>query len=283
MLDAKIKTFLEVAKQGGFTRAAERLHLTQPAVTQQIRRLEEHYGRKLIDTTGHAVRLTDAGRQLYDYARIQQAGERRLLERMARRKEPLKVGATLSIADYYLPTRIARALEKGCAPRVRVGNTETLVSLMLAGELDCAFVEGLFSRALFEARVWLKAAFVPVTGAEHPLQGRPCTLDMLCRYPLLVREHGSGTRAVMESALFERGMDMSCFSETVELGSFGLIKAALAATDGVSFMYEGVCTGDGALAKLAVTDFSLERPLYFLIPIAGGERERCLSLLDALR
>ena len=98
----------------------------------------------------------------------------------------------------------------------------------------------------------------------------------------MVRERGSGTRAVLESALFSRGMDLSAFACTLELGSFGLIKAALAATDAVTFLYQDVLTGESGLTALDVTDFALERPLYFLTPRGGSERERCLALLHAL-
>lgn len=121
MLDAKIQTFLEVAAQGSYTRAAERLHLTQPAVTQQIHRLEEHYGHRLVDTCGRVVRLTEAGMLLEHHARMQLANERRFMERMAAEEPPLSLGATLSIADYYLPGPLARALAGGLAPRVTVG------------------------------------------------------------------------------------------------------------------------------------------------------------------
>lgn len=282
MLDAKIQTFLEVAAQGSYTRAAERLHLTQPAVTQQIHRLEEHYGHRLVDTCGRVVRLTEAGMLLERHARMQLANERRFMERMAAEEPPLSLGATLSIADYYLPGPLARALAGGLAPRVTVGNTQVLTGRMLAGELDCALVEGLFDRALFEAHVWRAARFVAAARADHPLAGKPCTISSLCAFPLLVRERGSGTRAVLESALFSRGMDLSAFACTLELGSFGLIKAALAATDAVTFLYQDVLTGESGLTALDVTDFALERPLYFLTPRSGSERERCLALLHAL-
>lgn len=280
MLDAKILTFLEVARLGSFTRAAELLHLTQPAVTQQIRRLEEHFGRRLVDTRGRGVRLTEAGEWLRQHAQLQLVNERRFEDRLAAGDPPLTLGATLSIADYYLPGPLARVLARNRGLRVCVGNTQTLVKRMLSGELDCALVEGSFDRSLFDARIWRTARFVPAARAGHPLAGRPCALSTLCACPLVVREPGSGTRAVLESALFARGMDLSAFPATVELGSFGLIKAALAASDAVTFLYEGVLSE--GLAPLPVTDFSLERPLYFLTPVGSGEQQRCLALLEAL-
>ncbi|MDY2656506.1 MAG: LysR family transcriptional regulator [Candidatus Limiplasma sp.] len=282
MLDAKVFTFLEVAEQGSYTRAAERLHLTQPAVTQQIHRLEEHFGRRLVDTRGRSVRLTPAGEELKKHVQIQLVNERRLMQRMVAGDPPLRLGATLSIADYYLPEPLARVLASVQVPQVCVGNTQTLTQRMLAGDLDCALVEGLFDHALFEAHVWRFARFVAAVRTEHPLVGKSCTMSSLCACPLLLREQGSGTRAVLENALFARGMDLSAFSRTMELGSFGLLKAALTATDAVTFLYEGVIANENKLVALDVIDFVLERPLYFLVPLGSSERERCLALLEAL-
>ena len=157
MLDSKVLTFLEVAAQGSYTRAAENLHLTQPAVTQQIHRLEEHYGHQLVDTCGRTVRLTEAGEKLERHARMQLVNERRFMERLAAEEPPLGLGATLSIADYYLPRPLGRALAGGAGLRVCVGNTQALTERMLEGDLDCALVEGMFDRALFEARIRLTA------------------------------------------------------------------------------------------------------------------------------
>lgn len=287
MLDAKLTTFLEVARLGSYTRAAESLHLTQPAVTQHIRKLEAHYGQRLTDTSGRSVRLTAAGEQVLGYARLQTANERSLMERLAAGQRPLRVGATLSIADYYLPSSLSRSLASGgLPPHVEVGNTDALLLRMRDGGLDCAFIEGLFDEAAFEASVWRNAAFVAVARAGHPLAGGPCALRELCGYPLLLREPGSGTRAVLESVLFQRGLSPESFQGAAELGGFGLIKAALRATDAVSFMYERVCEAEmeaGRLCKLDVSDFSLVRPLYFLRLRGGAERERAGAFFAAVQ
>ena len=81
MLDSKMDTFLTVARLGSYTLAAQELHITQPAVTQHIRKLEEHYGCRLVDFTGHQLRLTQAGELLCQYGTLQNANERSLRER----------------------------------------------------------------------------------------------------------------------------------------------------------------------------------------------------------
>lgn len=286
MLDSKMITLMEVARQANYTRAAEALHMTQPAVTQHIHKLEEYFHCKLTDTSGRAVRLTAAGENVLQYARLQRANERRLMERIAAGEPPLRVGATLSIADYYLPQELSRYLSRGgAAPHVEVGNTRLLLKRMLDGSLDCAFIEGLFDEKLFSAKVWRQADYVAMARAGHPLARGKHTLSELFDWPLLLREVGSGTRAVLESALFVRGMSPESFCGCYEFGSFGLIKAALGATDAVSFMYERVCERemhDGTLKRLDVKDFSLTRPLYFLCPEGSGEGARCERFLSEL-
>ena len=99
MLDQKLQTFLTVVELRSYTLAAQALHITQPAVSQHIRKLEEHYGAQLIDFTGHQLALTRAGELMYRYATFQAANEHRLLEQLNQSAQTLRVGATLSIAD----------------------------------------------------------------------------------------------------------------------------------------------------------------------------------------
>ena len=104
MLDSKLITFLAVAEHRSYTLAAEALGLTQPAVTQHIKKLEEHYGARLTEGSGKTFRLTPAGKALFHYASLQSVNEQLLLKRLKGLIEPLRIGATLSIADYYLPS-----------------------------------------------------------------------------------------------------------------------------------------------------------------------------------
>ena len=172
MLDGKLETFLVVAQCGSYTKAAEQLHFTQPAITQQIRRLEEAYGCALVEFHGRSFVLTAEGEALLEYAKIQKANERRLREKLTHMVHPLRVGATLSIADYYLPHRLKRAMaQPGFCLQVEVGNTKTLLDRMLEGQLDCGLIEGMFDESLFEAIPFCQAAFLPVVRGGHPLAG----------------------------------------------------------------------------------------------------------------
>lgn len=268
MLDAKIETFLQVAQLGSFTAAAAVLHLTQPAVTQHIRKLEAHYGCTLVDCSHRAVKLTEAGARLCEYLLLQRANEQRFAKLLHNTVEPLCIGATLSIADYYLPDLLVeRLLLPGGRVRVTVGNTARLLAALRAGELDGAFIEGLFDTALLSSRVLYEARLVPVVAAGHPLLGRQVTLEELHAYPLALREPHSGTRDVLENWLMQQNDAPQAFAQTVELGSFVLIKKLVQRSTAVTFVYEAVVREElrrGELCLLSLRDFCVAHALRFV-------------------
>lgn len=268
MLDLKVHTFLKVVELGSYTAAANALHLTQPAVTQHIARLEEHYGCRLFRPEGRGVRLTEAGESFLHYARMQHANELHLQWDLERVRMPLRLGSTLSIADYYLPELILPLCEeRGRLPSVDVANTEVLLGRLLAGELDAAFIEGIFDRTLFEARVFSVPEFVPVASVEHPLAGREITLEELHAWPVICRESGSGTRAVMENYLTQQNDSTNSFAAVWEIGSFALIKQLLQGTGAVSFMYEAVARREieeGTLTRLSIRNYDVRHALHFV-------------------
>lgn len=288
MLDHKIYTFLAVAETMSFTAAARRLGLTQPAVSQHIGKLEEHYGTKLFSSVGRSLRLTDSGRLLLQTARRQAADEERLSLRLSGETPRLRMGCTLSIADYYLAPGFAPGA--GTPPRdltVQVDNTARLLTMVEDGRLDCAFIEGFFDPALFTALPCRAVRFLPVVAADHPLAGRSVSLPHLFAYPLLIREEGSGTRAVLENYLFTRNVGLEQFSALWELGSFPLIKSLLPACQGITFLYEGVAAQElreGRFAPVYPEGMPLRKTFHLIlrkgeeIPERG---RRLLSIVNA--
>lgn len=278
MLDPKIRTFLKVAELNNYTRAAVALNLTQPAVSQQIRRLEEHYGTRLIDGSGKGIRITEAGEALIRYARFQLGNEEQLIEALKRRQSPLRIGATLSIADYYLPELLGPYLLRQVQPvSVTVKNTQAILEDLLSNRLDCAFVEGIFDKSQFCHEAFVKARFIAVARRDHPLAGLRADLAMVHQHPLILREVGSGTREIYENYLYEHNDSIASAVRIIEVSSFGLIKELLRQTDGISFLYEGVVREEmarGDLIQLQIPGFSILRPLYFIHPINGFRQER---------
>lgn len=282
MLDGKIFTFLKVAELKNYTKAALELHMTQPAVTQHIKRLEEYYQCKLIDISGKSVSLTEAGKVLYHYANLQKVNDEELKRQLLKTKIPLHIGATLSIADYYLDVALTSFLqEEQESFSLTVGNTEQLLDELLHGKLDCAFIEGIFDTNLFESKKFCTPSFRPVAAVCHPLSNKTCTLDSLYEYPLLLRESGSGTRAILENFLYLQNSSILSFSKVLEIGSFHIIKQLLPVLHAVSFMYERVAREEiksGKLCYLNIQGCEITHPLY-LVYLKNCLQEKRLQTL----
>ncbi|WP_028044179.1 LysR family transcriptional regulator [Candidatus Stoquefichus massiliensis] len=286
MIDMKLKTFIEVVDCKSFTQAAMHLHLTQPAVTQHIKQLESYYQHKLIQNPHKEFELTEAGHQLYEYAKIQIHNEEIFESQLYKVAMPLTVGATLSIADYYLPQIISHYVTHSLQRcQIYVHNTQMLIQEMIDGHIDCAFVEGQFDLQLFEYHLFKNERFIVVARHNHPLAHKKITLSQLLSYPLFVREKGSGTRAILENYLLQSLYDISSFHQIIEVQSMTMIKKMIMQTYGISFLYEGVVSDElksGQLIRLDLENFELTRPMHFIYLRHNLNKQRYLEFFQQL-
>lgn len=268
MLDNKVETFITVVKYKSYTKTAEILHMTQPAVTQHIHKLEAYYDCQLVDSSQHTIKITDAGKRLYTYLSLQQANEKHFIHILKNTVKPLCIGASLSIADYYLPQfLIKNLLTDKDRIRITVENTTNLLKKLQNGDIDCSFVEGIFDTALFETKLYKNEAFIPVVAPEHPLANKEASLQQLQDYPLILREPDSGTREILENWLSQKNVSPQSFQTVIEIGSILLIKELISQSSAVTFLYEGVVKkelSNGKLAHIKIKDYHLYHPLYFI-------------------
>lgn len=278
MIDTKIYTFLKVAQYRNYTKAAVELNLTQPAVTQHIKKLEEYYNCSLINIDGKSVRLTKQGTLLYNYANFQIANEEQLINQIKKVETPIKIGATLSIADYYLPHYLSSFLSNNDELlSITVKNTESIIKMLLNNELYCAFIEGIFDKSLFNYYEFYNTRFLAVARKGHPLEGLEVTISDIHKYPLILREKGSGTREIYENYLYQKNDSLLSTSKIYEISSFGIMKEVIKNSDAISFMYEEVARQEvrrGELCYLTIENYSIRRPLYFIYPSDSLMKER---------
>jgi DNA-binding transcriptional LysR family regulator len=237
---ALLPTFLAVLDAGRISAAARSLHLSQPAVTAQIRRLEDALGAALFVRSAQGVEPTEAGVRLAGHARA----IRRALDEAAadvagtpETGAPLVVAASTTVAAHVLPPLLARfrAAHRGIALQVMVGNTEQVVDEVRAGRVPLGLVEGHARAAGVRLEPYLDDEIIPVVGADAPFRVR--RLADLDAVPMLWREPGSGTRAVVERALREAGVRRrSARDLDVVLGSTEAILGGVAAGLGVAFV-----------------------------------------------
>ncbi len=211
----QLETFALLAQDAHFSRAAERLGLTQPAVTQQVASLQEHFGVKLAERVGRRTVLTDAGHFLAERSAVL-IGNATALEREMRefadiRAGELRVGATVTIGTSMLPDLIARFRASFPAVRLRVEveNTAAMAAAVRAGRVSLALVEGPLSDTEdLVVEPYADDELVLIASRSHPIARHPRRLASagLAGLPFVFREEGSGTRAQAERALRDAGI-----------------------------------------------------------------------------
>lgn len=261
----QLKIFEAVARHLSFSRAAEELHLTQPAVSMQVQALEDQAGLPLTEQAGKKVRLTAAGEEVARQARrvaeqLREAGEA-LAALKGVETGRLKIGV-VSTAKYFAPSLLAefRRRHPGVDIQLTVNNRGAVVRQLAENDIDLAIMgtpPGEFDTV---AAVFAEHPLVFIAAPDHPLAGkRRIDPGQLASETLLFREPGSGTRGALERFLAEHRVGAG---PTMELGSNETIKQAVMAGLGISFISEhtiGLERAVGRLVKLNVTDTPVSR------------------------
>lgn len=236
----QLRVFLEVAQQGSVSRAAAALHLTPPAVSMQIKEIENQVGLPLFDRVGRTLSLSTAGEYFVVHARRMLAALRdaeNAMNRFKRLEHGLLTVGMVSTAKYFVPRLLAlfRQEHPGIDVRLVVSsNRKALVELLQSSECDLA-VMGRPPRELdVRSEAFAAHPLVFVCPPEHPLLALGhLPVGALATFPFIVREQGSGTRASMEHFFAEHRFEPSI---TMEMGSNETIKQAVMAGMGVSFL-----------------------------------------------
>lgn len=254
MLDYRIDTFLALCDRMNYRKTADFLHISQPAVTQQIHALEGFYGRKLFAYENRRLVKTEAGRILERYARAARLQEQDLRQALECKPiENLRVGATKTIGDYYLKNHIRQYLQDpDHGLTLIVDNTKHLLHLLEEGELDFAVVEGFFDKTDFDSFLLRREPFVGICRKDHPFAGREVTIAELLEQTILHREAGSGTRAILEQELEGYNESLQRFQRHICISSFAVILDLVKQGFGVSFVYAILAASDPGLATFSI-------------------------------
>ena len=245
-MDPKLHTFLTLCQTMNYRLAAERLHLSQPAVTKQIQSLEQALQTKLFYYDGHVLHRTEKCQLLERYAiSMQYQFEELQLAIANKQRQRLRVGATKTIGDYVLIDAIRDYLsDPSHELSLVVDNTKHLLQMLDENRLDFAVIEGTFSKTKYDSYLLRMEPFVGICAKDSPLCGRSVPMEELLKETIIVREEGSGTRRIFEERLMTLGYEVSDFSREISISSFVSIKALVAAGIGISFLYCSVVRDD---------------------------------------
>ena len=257
MADRRLQVFHAVAKHLSFTRAAETLFMTQPAVTFQIKQLEEHLSTRLFDRAQGRIALTPAGQLAFDYAErilaLSAELDTRLKEMSGHAAGPLLIGASMTIGEYVLPQLIGKfkARFPAVVPALFVGNSEAVQERVAERTLDLGFIESGSPLSTLQNEVCCEDELQVVCAPSHPLAKEPFALPAaLTQHAYVSREAGSGTRAVVDRYLQQTGVSPESMNVVVELGSPEALKGLVATGLGFAIMSRVIAAKEVQLGLL---------------------------------
>jgi DNA-binding transcriptional LysR family regulator len=263
MADRRLQVFHAVAKHRSFTRAAETLFMTQPAVTFQVKQLEEQFNARLFERGHGQVSLTDAGQVVLEYAERILAMSAELDARMkdltGQVAGTLLIGASMTIADYLLPQVLGqfKARFPSVVPRLRVANSEAVQHQVAEHSLDLGFIEGESLLPSLLTEVCCEDELQLVCAPSHALARQTAvTPALLAQHAYVSREPGSGTREVADHYLQKAGLAADCLHPVMELGSPEALKGLVSTGYGFAIMSRATVAKETRLGELIGIPFA---------------------------
>ncbi|RYD06237.1 hypothetical protein N752_04930 [Desulforamulus aquiferis] len=270
----QFQVFKMVADKKSFSGAAQALFISQPAVSLQIKTLENHFGTRLFHRDKQQVTITETGRILYHYvdnilSLIDQA-HKDISKFVGSVQGPLALGASFTLGEYVIP-KILGAFHKEF-PQVKavlqITNTDHIVNLVLKHEVDLGLVENFVQNEDLNIRPFLNDELIVAISSRHPLAHKQSiSVQELLTLPLVLREKGSGTRKIAEERLAEEGFYLEPNNIVMELGSTEAVKEAVEAGFGITIISRWAISKEvrlGTLVPLQVKDIYLQRKFYMI-------------------
>jgi len=273
MADRRLQVFHTVARLLSFTKAADSLHMTQPAVTFQVRQLEEQFNTRLFDRTHNRISLTEAGKRVYEFSdrifELYSEMENAVRDMTGEISGVLVIGASTTIAEYMLPSLLGDFKKKypDVNVHLKVSNSDGIVSMVENNDIDLGVVEAPVMNKNLVVEECRKDRLVAIVPPQHSLvANKQVQLRDLMDDAYIAREEGSGTREVIQDYLEDLGMQSSDLHIAMELGSPEAVKGAVEASMGVSIVSEVTINKELQLGTLVALELDppIERPFSFV-------------------
>jgi LysR family transcriptional regulator, transcriptional activator of the cysJI operon len=291
MADRRLQVFHTVARQLSFTKAAELLFMTQPAVTFQVKQLEEHFNTRLFERSHGRISLTPAGELALDFAEriLNLTGEMeaRISELTGQVSGPLLIGASTTIAEYMLPRLLGefKQLHPETQARLTVANSETIENKVADHTLDLGLIESPSHHPNLVTEVCCEDELVMICSPFSDLaQLTSVSPRQVADHAYISRESGSGTRECIDDFLRGNGVNLDEVNLVMELGSREAIKGAVAASLGVAVVSSTTVAKEVKLGELIAIplDPPLRRQLSLVYPQEKFRSKLLQSFLDFL-
>ncbi|MFV2047163.1 LysR family transcriptional regulator [Metabacillus sp. YM-086] len=268
-----LKMFCLVVDEGSISQAARLSFVSQPAVTRQIRQLENFYGTLLFDRTEGKLTVTETGKMLYPFAKAIindfDRSKEVILQATGEYNSNLRVGASLTIGEFLLPSLLGRF--KKHAPDIKVTltirNTPSVLEDLTNDVIDIALVEGIVEDKHLIVEKFANDELILVCSPDHPWKDRSeIQIEELANEKMIWRESISGTRLIAENALKEYGI-LEKINSYMEIGSTQAIKSAVESGLGISILSKLTVAREleqGYLQEIKIKDVHIERSLWLV-------------------
>jgi DNA-binding transcriptional LysR family regulator len=267
----QLAAFCEVVERRSFSEAAARLGVTQPAVSQQVRSLEERLGTQLLDRSGRRVEPTEAGLRLYRGAQRMLAVEEQLLEDLAEPDAPLRgtleIGASTGPAAIVLPLLLCRFQREHVELKIHlsVSDTQSVVELVADRRLEVGIVGAARRHRSVTFEPFFRDEVILVCPPGHSFAGRTVDFDRLRNGPLILMQQGAGVRQMVEDELRKSGRRLRDLDTPLELGLQESVRSAVLGGFGVGLISRRAVEIDlaaGTLVEARVRGLDLARDIY---------------------
>ena len=273
MLDVRLITFITLANTKSFTKSAGVLNITQPAVSQHIKFLEEKYEVHLILKQGKGFDLTQEGLILLKYAEEIDALYRALemnLKNKSVMARTYRIGASMTIGGYVLPHLLGKhkKLHENIDILLQVNNTEEILEKLVSGKIDFALIEGLFDKNIFKFKKFKDDELVLAVSKDHAFaKVKQVDIEDVINGNLILREKGSGTRDIFKNSLIELGYDLNDLKGYMEIGSISAIKSLVELNLGYSIISRETIMKElkiGTIKEVAIAGLRINREFNFV-------------------
>lgn len=267
-----IKIFCDVAETKSFTKAAQNYFISQPAVTKQMKQLENYYNVTLFDRNERKLKLTNAGEKFYPFAkeliRINDIAFQEIQDELNKQNHRLVIGASFTIGEYLLPQVISEFKKKNTNIQIElsIGNTPSILEKLNLNEVDVALVEGVFQIEKYDVHKFAEDNLIAICSSQNKLLKKDSVeLSDLLKEQFIVREKVSGMRKIIKNELERHNMTYD--KSFMELGSIQTIKSAVEANLGISFLPKTAVERElelGVLRNINVTGLNLSRDFWIV-------------------
>ncbi len=275
MISFAHRVFMEVAANLSFSKAAQVLFVTQPAISKHVKALEDQYKVPLFERKGNSILLTEAGKKLNEYLLQANDIERKIeyelsiLSNMSQAAGHLRLGASTTIALYILPPILSGFQKEYENVHIQLvnRNSEYVLNALLSHEVDLGIIEVDNKLTTVSYKPFMSDEVIPVCSANSPLAGKSLTLKQLVKTPIALRERGSGTLNALLKALGDHHIKPAELNVKIRLGGTEALKNFLLADQCLGFMPRPSITrqlADGDLVEVPIDDLKITRDFYFI-------------------